>query len=268
MKQQKVDLDFVNFVKNKKHHETDETDNYGDALFKNSENITFNDINPNKITQKSDKNLLSEYLSKNIKIINSNKNPKKSVKTKESSSSESESESNSDDYSEEKINHNTNKKYDYDELQQTLNEMNERSNLNKQNNTLEIEENNNNNTVYIGNLPKDVEEDYIFEQMKKFGDIKSIRLVSTKKGEIKKLCYIDYETNKAMKSAVKNSIFKYKNTDYFIKKAKISYVEGVDHTGGLIDQEKYQGRLGVKKQKALINKAKEQYKRKNKNKET
>jgi hypothetical protein len=63
-----------------------------------------------------------------------------------------------------------------------------------------------------------------------------------------------------MISAV-NSTINIKEHEIKIEKAKSSFFEGIDHTGGVLDNENA-GRVGKKKQKAIINKAKENMKKK------
>ena len=88
-------------------------------------------------------------------------------------------------------------------------------------------------------------------------------MIEDKKGKKKNFGYIDYETEKSMMSAI-NSTISIKEHEIKIEKAKSSFFEGIDHTGGVLANENI-GRVGKKKQKAIINKAKENMK-KNKDK--
>ena len=95
-------------------------------------------------------------------------------------------------------------------------------------------------------------------------DYPSFILLRTRKTEKK------IEKNKYIKSAkVRRKIFhtleiNIKEHEIKIEKAKSSFFEGIDHTGGVLANENA-GRVGKKKQKAIINKAKENMK-KNKDK--
>ena len=111
---------------------------------------------------------------------------------------------------------------------------------------------NRNNTVFIKNLPSNITETDIESKFSKFGPIKTIRLVKDKNNNIKGFGYIDFETQKAMTSAIEASV-KIKSNIIKIEKAKSSFIDEVPNKT-----------LGRKKQRAMINKAKEQLKRKQK----
>lgn len=111
---------------------------------------------------------------------------------------------------------------------------------------------NRNNTVFIKNLPSNITESDIESKFSKFGPIKTIRLVKDKNNNIKGFGYIDFETQKAMTSAIEASV-KIKSNIIKIEKAKSSFIDEVPSKT-----------LGRKKQRAMINKAKEQLKRKQK----
>ena len=111
---------------------------------------------------------------------------------------------------------------------------------------------NRNNTVFIKNLPSNITETDIESKFSKFGPIKTIRLVKDKNNNIKGFGYIDFETQKAMTSAIDASV-KIKSNIIQIEKAKSSFIDEVPNKT-----------LGRKKQRAMINKAKEQLKRKQK----
>jgi len=325
MSSENLNLEFVNFVRNKKHAKPDDDDLYEiDFLGRKKEGISFNDTNRNEVKKpkiKEGEISLADYLSKNKnKIVEEPKRKeskdiekKKKKEEKESEDEEDEedelNENNSydesEDYSEERINHyigHKNKKNDIDEIEETIKEIQERSqraqnNIKKRNeseDSKDSEEENSeedreekikkkkeekkksgkkkerkgkkkefksniSNTIFIGNLPEDISEKELKKKFDKFGIIKNIRLIEDKKGNKKNFGYIDYETEKSMMSAV-NSKINIKDHEIKIEKAKSSFFEGVDHTGGLLDNENA-GRIGKKKQKAIINKAKENMKK-------
>jgi len=322
MSSENLNLEFVNFVRNKKHAKPDDDDLYEiDFLGRKKEGISFNDTNRNEVKKpkiKEGEISLADYLSKNKnKIVEEPKRKeskdiekKKKKEEKESEDEEDELNENnsydeSEDYSEERINHyigHKNKKNDIDEIEETIKEIQERSqraqnNIKKRNeseDSKDSEEENSeedreekikkkkeekkksgkkkerkgkkkefksniSNTIFIGNLPEDISEKELKKKFDKFGIIKNIRLIEDKKGNKKNFGYIDYETEKSMISAV-NSKINIKDHEIKIEKAKSSFFEGVDHTGGLLDNENA-GRIGKKKQKAIINKAKENMKK-------
>ena len=322
MSSENLNLEFVNFVRNKKHAKPDDDDLYEiDFLGRKKEGISFNDTNRNEVKKpkiKEGEISLADYLSKNKnKIVEEPKRKeskdiekKKKKEEKESEDEEDELNENnsydeSEDYSEERINHyigHKNKKNDIDEIEETIKEIQERSqraqnNIKKRNESEDSEDSeeenseedreekikkkkeekrksgkkkerkgkkkefksNISNTIFIGNLPEDISEKELKKKFDKFGIIKNIRLIEDKKGNKKNFGYIDYETEKAMMSAV-NSKINIKDHEIKIEKAKSSFFEGVDHTGGLLDNENA-GRVGKKKQKAIINKAKENMKK-------
>ena len=155
-------MDFIKFVKRKKHakkkESSDEEDNREDILLgKKHENEPFNNIKPNKIQKDDEKSSLYEYLTKNKgKIVNEKiiKKPKNKIKKDYSSedekekklSSEEDYESESDDYAEEKLNHYIGNKFkddDENEMKETLNEIKrkiKRENINKEEYEKEKEE--------------------------------------------------------------------------------------------------------------------------------
>ena len=330
MSSENLNLEFVNFVKNKKHAKPDDDDLYEiDFLGRKKEGISFNDTNRNEVKKlkiKDGELSLADFLSKNKnKIIEEPKRKnyenieKKKKKEKESEDEEDELNENisydeSEDYSEDRINHyigHKNKKKDIDEIEETIKEIQKRSQRaqdnirnknesdiedskdseneeeNSEDNDEEIKINkkkkeekiksknkerkgkkkefksNISNTIFIGNLPENITENELKKKFDKFGIIKNIRLIEDKKGNKKNFGYIDYETEKAMMSAV-NSTINIKEHEIKIEKAKSSFFEGIDHTGGVLANENA-GRVGKKKQKAIINKAKENMK-KNKDK--
>ena len=345
MSSDKLNLEFVNFVKSKKHAKPNDEDLYEiDFLGRKKEGISFNDTIRNEVKKpkfKEGELSLSDFLNKNKnKIIEEPKrkesiNKEKNKKGKKEKNNDKEDDDNidggsdddddnlnennsydeSEDYSEEKINHyiggHKNKKNDIDEIEETIKEIQNRSQRaqnkvknneinsdednnesneeeeenedknnkeknNEENNDKNNIENNNkkfkknkkkkkefksniSNTIFISNLPKNINENEIKKKFDKFGIIKNIRLIEDKKGNKKNFGYIDYETEKAMTNAI-NSKINIKENEIKIEKAKSSFFEGIDHTGGILDDKNSQ-RIGKKKQKAIINKAKENMKK-------
>ena len=122
MTSKKLDIEFVKFVKNKKHAKPDIDDLYEiDFLGRKKEGISFNDTKRNEVKKlkiKEGELSLSDFLSKNInKIIeepkrkeNKENDKKKKEEEKESEDEEenlkdNDSYNESEDYSEDKINH-------------------------------------------------------------------------------------------------------------------------------------------------------------------
>ena len=269
-------------------------------LVKAKKKMSIEDIKEDENNTKSEtvSNMLQKY-----KVINTKnyaiQNKDKSNKDNEQSESASESEENeSDDYEDDaRINHFVNNKNkhrddvdsDIDEELETLNEMKrfekannyeededegddeddddnkqikkkkekkEKKNTKTKERTKEKTQKNiainRNNTVFIGNLPSNITENDIESKFSKFGPIKTIRLVKDKNNNTKGFGYIDFETQKAMTSAIEASV-KIKSNVIKIEKAKSSFIDEVPNKT-----------LGRKKQRAMINKAKEQLKRKQK----
>ena len=122
MSSENLNLEFVNFVKNKKHAKPDDDDLYEiDFLGRKKEGISFNDTNRNEVKKlkiKDGELSLADFLSKNKnKIIEEPKrknseNIEKKKKKEEKESEDEEDELNenisydeSEDYSEDRINH-------------------------------------------------------------------------------------------------------------------------------------------------------------------
>ena len=142
-----TNLDFVKFVKNKKHAKPDDDELYEiDFLGRKKEGISFNDTNRNdvkKLKIKDGEISLADLLSKNKnKIIeepkrkeNKEKNKKEEKKEEKDSededdySKENDSYNESDDYSEDKINHYIGHKREggVDEMEEIINEIKNRS---------------------------------------------------------------------------------------------------------------------------------------------
>ena len=140
-----TNLDFVKFVRNKKHAKPDDEDLYEiDFLGRKKEGISFNDTNRNdvkKLKIKEGEISLADYLSKNKnKIIeeptrkeNNEKNKKVNKNEEKDSEDEEESKENesyneSEDYSEDKINHYIgHKRENLDDIDEIIKEMRDRS---------------------------------------------------------------------------------------------------------------------------------------------
>ena len=142
MSSENLNLEFVNFVKNKKHAKPDDDDLYEiDFLGRKKEGISFNDTKRNEVKKPKIKDgelSLADFLTKNKnKIIeepkrkkseNIEKNKKKEEKESEGEDEEDELNENisydeSEDYSEDRINHyigHKNKKKDIDEIEETI----------------------------------------------------------------------------------------------------------------------------------------------------
>ena len=286
--------------KQKKIEEEEEYDEQNDELdyeYLNTKRQSepFNNITSNKVRKVDDQGeSLTELLKKNQgKVIQEKKIKIEKAESDEESSEEESSESESDDYDEnENINHFVGKKKqkiddDIDEELETLAEMKkyehyqgeeeeEEESEEEEKPKKEIKQKekakpqkkeekqkkkelpkiNRNNTIFIGNLPEDISEDTLQKKFSQFGDIKTIRLVKDKDNKPKGFGYIDFETEKAMKTAVAGKV-KIEDKDIKIEQAKSSYINEVKETNS-------NKRIGKKKKKAMINKAKEQLKQKNK----
>ena len=141
-----TNLEFVKFVKNKKHAKPDDDELYEiDFLGRKKEGVSFNDTNRNEVKKlklKEGEISLADFLSKNNnKIIeepkrkeNKDKNKKEIKNEKESEdededdySKENDSFVESEDYSEDKINHYIGHKKKIDEMDEIIKEIKERS---------------------------------------------------------------------------------------------------------------------------------------------
>ena len=147
MTSKKLDIEFVKFVKNKKHAKPDIDDLYEiDFLGRKKEGISFNDTQRNEVKKlkiKEGELSLSDFLSKNInKIIeepkrkeNKEKDKKKKEEEKEKESEDEEenlkdndSYNESDDYFEDKINHYIGRKRNItNEIDEIIQEIKERA---------------------------------------------------------------------------------------------------------------------------------------------
>ena len=173
-----TNLDFVKFVKNKKHAKPDDDELYEiDFLGRKKEGISFNDTNRNdvkKLKIKDGEISLADFLTKNKnKIIEepkrkeNEKNKKEEKKVEKDSededdySKENDSYNESDDYSEDKINHYIgHKRENVDEMEEIINEIKNRTEGPKKN---EEDSNNSDNE----NSEKDENEDNNEEKKEK-----------------------------------------------------------------------------------------------------
>ena len=124
-----TDIDFVKFVKQRKHAKPDMEDLYEiDFLGRKKAGISFNDTVRNDVKKAKLKEgdiSLSDFLSKNKnKIV---EEPKKEINIKEE---KEESDNDSDDLSEEKINHYIGgEKNNIDEMEEIINEIKDRTQI-------------------------------------------------------------------------------------------------------------------------------------------
>ena len=124
-----TDIDFVKFVKQRKHAKPDMEDLYEiDFLGRKKAGISFNDTVRNDVKKAKLKEgdiSLSDFLSKNKnKIV---EEPKKEINIKEE---KDESDNDSDDLSEEKINHYIGgEKNNIDEMEEIINEIKDRTQI-------------------------------------------------------------------------------------------------------------------------------------------
>lgn len=87
--------------------------------------------------------------------------------------------------------------------------------------------NNQSNTVFVKNLPDDVEEAKLKKLFKKFGKIANIRLLKKLDGSIKNFGYIDFENGESVDEAVKLGRLRLDQNDLIIEKAKSSFNQNV-----------------------------------------
>ena len=211
--------------------------------------------------------------SENSENLENSENSENSDNEKKEEKSESESENekhvkNKNKNKKEKSSEKKEKKFDKknDKKEKKLNEKEKEKKYEKKSNKSDKEKKqkefktNLSNTIFIGNLPEDITEKEIKKKFETYGIVKNIRLVQDKKGGKKNFGYVDYETEKAMNSAIESQI-KIKNKEIKVEKAKSSFFEGIEHSGGVLENDDKKGRIGKKKQKAIINKAKENMKK-------
>ena len=128
-----TDLEFVNFVRQKKHAKPEMEDLYEiDFLGRKKEGISFNDTVRNDVKKPKlaeGESSLTDFLTKNKnKIIEEPRKEKKEEKNKKEDKENSDNES--DDFSEEKINHYIGReKNNIDEMQEIINEIQDRTRI-------------------------------------------------------------------------------------------------------------------------------------------
>lgn len=87
--------------------------------------------------------------------------------------------------------------------------------------------NNQSNTIFVKNLPEDVEESKLKKLFKQFGKIENIRLLKKLDGSIKNFGYIDFENETSVDEATKLGKIKIDKNDLIIEKAKSSFNQHV-----------------------------------------
>ena len=128
-----TDIDFVKFVKNRKHAKPEMEDLYEiDFLGRKKEGISFNDTVRNDVKKPKlaeGESSLTDFLTKNKnKIIEEPRKEKKEEKNIKEDKENSDNES--DDFSEEKINHYIGReKNNIDEMQEIINEIKDRTQM-------------------------------------------------------------------------------------------------------------------------------------------
>ncbi len=101
-------------------------------------------------------------------------------------------------------------------------------------------------TLFLRNLPSETDENVIKSHLKKFGKIKSVRLMKNNSGKIKNFGYVDFFNSESVDKALNSNdqiIIKGKQVAY--EQAKSSFIDNVQ------DDSK---RLGKKKKRSLMNK--------------
>jgi RNA recognition motif-containing protein len=100
-------------------------------------------------------------------------------------------------------------------------------------------------TVFVRNLPADIDENIIKTNLKKFGKIKSVRFMKNNQGKNKNFGYIDFYNSESVEKAVANKEpLIVGGKQIIMEKAKSSFDQGVYEEGK---------RLGKKKQRTLTN---------------
>ena len=100
-------------------------------------------------------------------------------------------------------------------------------------------------TVFVRNLPADIDENIIKTNLKKFGKIKSVRFMKNNQGKNKNFGYIDFYNSESVEKAVANKEpLIVGGKQIVMEKAKSSFDQGVFEEGK---------RLGKKKQRTLTN---------------
>ncbi len=96
------------------------------------------------------------------------------------------------------------------------------------NSTVKVDyKNNQGNTIFLKNLPDNIEEAKLKKVFKKFGKIANVRLLKKPDGSIKNFGYIDFESETSVEEAIKVGKLKLDNNDLIIEKAKSSFNQNV-----------------------------------------
>lgn len=239
---------------------------HGENKFKNifSEDVDANQNNQNDGTLKS---LLGQMAGRMIV---------KEDKEQSNSDVDDSDESEESDYEVEKINHlvGNNTNFDQDDIQSSIEEINKKAERRKKilKQVAEKKKNeppqnrngkfqrfqknekfkgkhkfisyNNQNTLYLGNLPEDADQNTLMKKLKTFGDIKSIRMKTNKEGKSKGFCYVDLANQETLNKILLGKHLKVGGKELKIEKAHSTFNEKVKPTQ----------RVGKKKQKILNNK--------------
>ena len=93
-------------------------------------------------------------------------------------------------------------------------------------------ENNQSNTIYVKNLPENLEENKLKKLFKKFGNISSIRLMKRADNSVKNFCYVDFENFESVDEVIKFSTsntgcLKIGDKELIVEKAKSSFNQNV-----------------------------------------
>ena len=114
-----------------------------------------------------------------------------------------------------------------------------------------VAQQNTNHTAFLGNLPLSVDESKVKKCFKPFGKISNIRLMTTKEGQSRGFGYIDFNSNESLDKAVNNAgKILIDGKKIKIEKANASFNTQISNPE--------QKRLGKKKQRAQMNKEREQ----------
>jgi len=109
--------------------------------------------------------------------------------------------------------------------------------------------NDTNYTLFLRNLPSETDENVIKSHLKKFGKIKSVRLMKNNSGKIKNFGYVDFLNSESVDKALKsNDQIIIEGKQVVLEKAKSSFIDNVQEDSK---------RLGKKKKRTLMNKTNE-----------
>ena len=109
--------------------------------------------------------------------------------------------------------------------------------------------NDTNYTLFLRNLPSETDENVIKSHLKKFGKIKSVRLMKNNSGKIKNFGYVDFLNSESVDKALKsNDQIIIEGKQVVLEKAKSSFIDNVQEDSK---------RLGKKKKRTFMNKTNE-----------